>query len=310
MPNTLAHFGAQGFLTRTVLPKADLKIIFLGCLLPDVPWIFTRIVKLLPLDVNLYSLRAYAIVQSSLFLTLFLCSALAVLSVHTFKVFGILAANVVMHLSLDALQTKWANGVHFFLPASWKLLNFELFWPESLITYSLTLFGLMYALWLWRQALSEPPALPRWKMDRIALSSFFLVVYLVLPVVFLKGPLVADNHFIKTLQAKTERVGKHIEFDRTLYIKGEDGDYTKSFARETIQLLNSNGTRSGVASLRGKFVTPNTIRVDEFHEHVWGFRDGSSYIGIALLVSMWGGAWVLQWKASKTGIQNTPNSTL
>ena len=99
--------------------------------------------------------RLYAIAQGSLFVTLFLCGAIAAISARPKRIFGILAFNVLLHFLLDSLQTKWANGVHFFAPISWELINFELFWPESLPTYALTLLGLFYACWLWRQAIEE-----------------------------------------------------------------------------------------------------------------------------------------------------------
>jgi hypothetical protein len=35
MPNTLAHLGIQGVATLSWLKKADLKWIFIGCIIPD-----------------------------------------------------------------------------------------------------------------------------------------------------------------------------------------------------------------------------------------------------------------------------------
>src|SRR5688500_1748825 len=51
-----------------------------------------------------------------------------------FLFFCILVLNVVVHLLLDASQTKWASGVLFFVPLTWTLHNWGWFWPESLIT--------------------------------------------------------------------------------------------------------------------------------------------------------------------------------
>ena len=49
--------------------------------------------------------------------------------------------NAALHLVLDALQTKWGSGVHFFAPVSWTSTNWGLFWPESIVTYGLTTLG-------------------------------------------------------------------------------------------------------------------------------------------------------------------------
>jgi hypothetical protein len=298
MPNILAHIGAQGFLTRTILPRADLKLIFLGCLLPDVPWILARVIGGLPLGIDPYSVRLYAIAQASLFVTLFVCGAIAVVSVHHKRVFAILALNVVLHLLLDALQTKWANGVHLFAPFSWEILSFHLFWPESLPTYLLTLAGFAYACWLWREAIEAPLAFSHTSTKKMILSVGLLLLYFVLPIVFLKGPLAEDNHYVNTLQAKNERVGKHVEFDRALYEKGEKVDFLESWGDEEIRILNSQFDYPTRASVRGRFVDTETIKIIEIHEHLSWFRDGSSYIGILLLISIWGVAGVRSWTSS------------
>jgi len=295
MPNMLAHFGAQGVLSRTLLPKAEIKIVFLGCLLPDIPWIILRVINMLAPALDPIPARLYAIGQGSLFVTLFLCGAIAAISARPKRIFGILALNVLLHLLLDALQTKWGNGVHFFAPVSWKLLNFELFWPESLPTYVLTLLGLFYACWLWRQAIEEPLILPHLSFKKVVYSIGLLLMYLVLPIIFLQGPFLGDNQSIKTLQDKEGRVGHHVEFDRALYKKGEKGDFLTSFWEEKIRILNSRLDQSGQVSVRGRFVDPQTIEILEFHEHLSGFRDTSSYLALILLSSMWGVAWFRQW---------------
>ena len=66
MPNTLAHLGVQGIATRSVLRDADLKWIYLGCIIPDVSWIIQRLVRYVIPNIDLYDLRLYAIVQASL----------------------------------------------------------------------------------------------------------------------------------------------------------------------------------------------------------------------------------------------------
>ncbi|UCE63863.1 MAG: hypothetical protein JSU59_01510 [Nitrospirota bacterium] len=291
MPNMLAHIGAQGFLTRTLLPKADLKLILLGCFLPDVPWVLARVFQGLPFGIDPYAIRLYAITQASLFVTLFVCGAIAAVSVHPRRVFAILALNVVLHLLLDALQTKWANGVHLFAPFSWEILNFELFWPESMPTYVLTLLGLTFTVWLWRQGIEEPPALSPISLKKLIVSIGLFVMYWILPIIFLNEPLRENNHYVKTLQAKNERVGQYVEFDRVEYKKGVNEDLLVSFADEEIRIRNSQLGDSAQVSVRGRFVDSQTIEALAIHKHLCWFRDGSSYIGIVLLISMWGVAW-------------------
>ena len=291
MPNMLAHIGAQGFLTRTLLPKADLKLILLGCLLPDVPWVLARVIRSLPLGIDPYALRLYAIAQASLFVTLCLCGAIAAMSAYPRRVFAILTLNVVLHLLLDALQTKWANGVHLFAPFSWEIFNFELFWPESLPTYFLTLLGLIYTVRLWRQGIDEPLPWSPISFKKVTLSIGLFMMYWVLPIIFVNEPLRENNHYVRTLQAKNERVGQYVEFDRVEYKKGVNEDVLVSFADEEIRIRNNQLGDSAQVSIRGKFVDSQTIEIFAFHKHVCWFRDGGSYIGILLFVSMWAVAW-------------------
>lgn len=144
MPNTIAHFAINGLFTRTIISHADFKWIYLGCVIPDLPWILQRIVKTLQLPVDLYDLRAYCVVQSSLLLCVFISIAFAMLAKQRSKVFIILIIGCLLHLLLDAVQIKWANGVQLLAPLNWNLLRFDFFWPESMGTYVLMAAGLMY----------------------------------------------------------------------------------------------------------------------------------------------------------------------
>ncbi len=125
MPNTLAHFGVQSVLSHAALHDAEPKWVILGCLIPDLPWIFQRVVAELFPRVPAYELRLYVIVQASLGISLLLCATVALLTSAPFKVFRILAVNTLVHLLLDACQIKWANGVHLFAPFSWELLTLD-----------------------------------------------------------------------------------------------------------------------------------------------------------------------------------------
>ena len=95
------------------------------------------------ISIDVFDLRLYTTSQATLFGCVLLSSAFAIISAAPRRVFLILAGNSFLHLLLDACQTKWGGGgVHLFVPVSWMPLNFGLFWPESVLTCALTLFGL------------------------------------------------------------------------------------------------------------------------------------------------------------------------
>ncbi len=288
MPNTLAHYGIQALTTRALLGATDLKWVFLGCVIPDLPWILRRIISTLLPEVNVYDLRLYVMVQASLIFCLLIAAAFAACTVQPWKVFSILSLNSLLHLLLDAMQTKWANGVHFFAPVSWELLNFGWFWPESLPTYVLTALGLLVLLWKWRETITKPPNLSFSFGQRSLLAIILLFGYMLLPLIALEGPEAANAHFIKTLKDRENRAGRLIEFDRNDYKKHPQGDTLTVWTHEEFQVAGHPGRQSATVSIRGRFISPEHLEIYDLHEHNTWFRDGASYLGLIALTLMWG----------------------
>lgn len=287
MPNMLAHYGVQGVVTRLCIRDADPKWTLLGCLIPDLPWILQRLGRVLLPGLDLYDLRLYAIVQASFAACLLLCGALALMASAPWKVFRILALNALLHLLLDACQTKWANGVHLVAPFSWRLFNIGLFWPESLPTLLLTLFGLVYVIYLWRCADVEPRSPWRPALRRSLFALLLLGMYTLVPLVFLSAPYAQDNHSIKTLRERPLRTGRAVEFDRMRYLKRPTGDVIRTFAREELDVIGAPLDHTAIVSVRASFVDPGRIHIRHLHVH-WGrARDVASYLGLLLLVAYW-----------------------
>jgi len=72
----MEHLGVQGVATRAVLRDADLKWIYLGCILPDIPWILQRFVQVALPSFDAYDLHLYVIVQGKRLSSFVFCSAL------------------------------------------------------------------------------------------------------------------------------------------------------------------------------------------------------------------------------------------
>ena len=286
MPNTIAHFAINGLFTRAVIAHSDFKWIYLACIIPDLPWIVQRIVKTLPLSIDLYDLRAYCIAQSSFLLCIFLCAALAMLAKQRSKVFIILIVGCVLHLLLDAVQIKWANGVQLFAPFDWRLFRFDIFWPESLGTYLLSAAGALYFIINLRKTIQ--PNCEEFKLTQltISLSSLLILIWLSLPLVFIQSIYSADNHYISTLKKLENRAGKEIEIDRNTYIREEGISRLKTSFGELIILKNIEAKSGEKISLQGKFIDNNTIYVKSFHKHA-KFRDYASMLGLSCVLFIW-----------------------
>lgn len=97
----------------------------------------------------------------------------------------------------------------------------------------------------------------------------------------LDGPEEADNHFVKTLRTRSDRLGKHIELDRNCYLHHQSGGIIRTFTGEELSADGMRLDSSAPVSVRGTFVTGNQIRVSQYHVHSKWFRDASSYLGLS-----------------------------
>lgn len=283
MPNTLVHLCVQAPASRILMRGTDFKWIALGCIIPDIPWILQRIIPNALPGVNLIDLRIYVVIQASLFFCLFFSLAMSLLSTSPGKMFLLLSLNSFLHLLLDALQTKWANGIHFFAPVSWQVTNFSFFWPESRVTQVLTLLGLgvliIYGTKDWKKTVWITA-----KQRNRAIAALLITAYFIFPFLMLHGPEKENNHYVATLRNMEERPGKYIEFDRGRF---QSRDRTlRVFSGEMLQLHGNIPQKDGQLSIQGNFTDKKNIRVTAYHVHS-GFRDIASMVGLTGVMFLW-----------------------
>ncbi len=287
MPNTIAHLGIHALATKALIRKAEIKWIWAGCVIPDLPWIGQRAAGLLMPGLSPYDVRLYAIAQATLLMCLAVSAALALCSTRPWRVFAILALGCVLHLLLDALQIKWANGVHLFAPLSWDLLNFGLFWPEDWPSLALTLLGLSYAVYAWVMLPDGSEDLERPRGVRLVAISGLLAAYLLVPFALSDGARDADNHYVATLQNVEDRTDRSIALDRNRFVRDDKGDWVQVWTGERIAATGLLPEQSTKASIRGTFSDPATVHIIAFHRHPGSLRDLASYVGLALVLAWW-----------------------
>lgn len=293
MPNTLAHLGIQGLATHSWLRAADPRWIFLGAIIPDVPWIANRLVPILVPWVDPLELRLYAIAQASLLCSLLVCGAIAMLARSPGISFALLAFNALLHLLLDALQTKWGNGVHILAPFSWHTWNVGLFWPESLPTYLLTALGLGYGLWALARPRRDWPL--RWPAPRqLAISAALLCAYVLVPLALRSGPERADSHYVRTLRSP-DPAGRPVQLDRVWLRSDERGDWLLLDTGQIAAVGQLPG-RSARVSVRGRLRDATALEVDAIHVHEGWPRDLASYLGLGLVAALWVRSAALYWR--------------
>jgi hypothetical protein len=283
MPNTLAHIGIQGPLNSLLGKGSSPQWMLLGCILPDIPWILQRLLKLVA-GIDPYTLRLYSLNQASLFFCLFLAAALALVTSRPRQIFLLLSLNSLLHLLIDATQIKWANGVHLFVPFSWAMLRLDWFWPEHFSCYTATLAGLIFLAFNWQKIVTTDLQIKRPTAGKISIILCLLLFYGAGPLLFFGPALQADNHFIRTLMNTHERTGKEIELDRALFSLQEKS--ITAFSGETFALRGPLPETSGSLSLQGIFIDPVTIQTSSYHQHSQ-FRDKATYLGIFLVAALW-----------------------
>ena len=281
MPNTLAHIGLQVPLTRMGLKKAPLQWIMVGCIIPDIPWIVQRI--LTPLADPL-TLRLYTATQASLIYCLLLCLAFSMLSRNSRYIFLILAGNSLAHLIIDATQIKWGNSVNLLVPFSWDDTSFNLFWPEHISSYTCTTIGLLVCFLLWPKAIRSDLLLEKpdkWKTTCAAICFLF---YLASPSLLISSAYNADIHFSKTLANIQERTGKMLEIDRASF--NMETNTLQCYVDKNLKFPTALAIQSATVSIRGQFISNDTIELKDFHIHRF-FRDFASYVGLLLATLLW-----------------------
>ena len=287
MPNTLAHIGIQWPLSRLLFgATVDARWILLGCVIPDLPWILQRVVRVLLPGLDAYAFRLYAIGLASLAVCLLLVLTVALVARHGRRTGIVVGVGCLAHLVLDATQIKWGNGVHLLAPATWELTSFSWYWPESVPTVVMTLVGLAIGGWLLARAGGRGPVLAPLRSRRVALAAACLACYVATPLLLIDGPRTADNHFLATLAEKEARTGRYVEIERVRYHAGPPAEL-ETFAGERLAVSEPLDGGSGTVSVRGVFETPTRLRADDSHRHRPTLRNLASVIGLALILGIW-----------------------
>jgi hypothetical protein len=285
VPNTLIHFAAQGAASHAIWRRLDPRFVFLGCLLPDVPWILRRAVVGVGLPVDPFDLRLYTMAQASLASTLLLCAALAALTTAPRLVFAVLGTNALLHLLLDATEVKWGNGVHLAAPFSWRMTTFDLVVGESPIYLALTILGAL--LVAWEIARRRRPTIPLdLRPARLAAAAALLTAYFLAPVPFLGAVEASDSYSVKTLREVSARPGRAVGLDRTAFVATPAGGVVELWTGERVRAVGPVPDHDAPVSLRGTFLAPDVLRVDRLAEHRRD-RDWPTYLALVLLALVW-----------------------
>jgi hypothetical protein len=281
VPNTLVHFAAQGALSHALWRRLDPRFVYLGCLLPDLPWILRRAVVGLGLPFDSFDLRLYTMGLASLVITLLLAATIAVATAAPRRVFAVLGLNALLHLLLDATEVKFGNGVHLVAPVSWRMTSFDWIAGESALYFALTLGGALLVAWEIARRHATAVAFDL-RPRRLAAAGALLAAYLLAPLPFLRAIEASDSYSVKTLRERDARPGRGVSLDRTAFLATPAGGLVALWTGERVRATGSLPDHDAIVSLHGTFLEPDVLRVERLVEHRRN-RDWPSYLGLVLL---------------------------
>ncbi len=287
MPNTLVHIAVQVPASRIAFRGVPAALILVACVIPDLPWILRRALRVAFPDIDPVWLMQYAAVQSTLLFCLVFCAAIAAFARRHALVWTVLAINCLVHLLIDAVEIKPGNGVLLLAPFRWEHVSLSLIWPESPIITILSIVGIFVGL----AVLVLMPANSGIGTDRpalrVALLALFLGLYLLAPGALVRGPFDADFLSMRALAEASDRPGRTVRFDRRPYIKTRDGDYIVAFTGERFRVIGNELPDSGWVSGSGEFVDEHIIEARQLHQSRAGLRDFASYAGLSIILLVW-----------------------
>ena len=289
MPNTIAHLGLNALFTKAFFKNVDVKWIYVGAFLPDVPFILKRAILFLYPSVNVLDLRLFAIVQASLFFSLILAFACSRFSNRSRHVFIVLSFGVLLHLLLDACQIKWGNGPNFFAPFDWTITNFGFFWPEQLPSHLLTAFGGLFVIYAFTMPIggqAQDLVIPK----KRCLVAFWiaLTIYVMLPFAFMSSVEKAGGGDVQLIRME-DRTGRFMEMDRAPFKHSGDLTTVQLYAGQFITLAGITEVlpNEGKISIRGTFVAHDVFQADDYHLNDARFREIASIVGLSILLIYW-----------------------
>jgi hypothetical protein len=281
VPNTLVHFAAQGAASHALWRRLDVRFLYLGCVLPDLPWILRRAIVAFGFPIDGFDLRLYTMGLAALAVTLVLAGAIAVVTTSPRRVFIWLGLNALLHLLLDATEIKFGNGVHLLAPFSWRMTSFDLLPGESPVYLVATLLGALLVLWDMTRGRGEAVGWER-RPRRWALSALLVAAYLAAPLPLLGAIEASDSYSVKTLRDRDARTGRRVGLDRAHFVATPAGGVLEIWTGERVRATGALPDHDATVSLYGTFLAPDVLRADQLVEQRRD-RDWPSYLGLALL---------------------------
>ncbi len=279
MPDLLTHFGATYLLFRP-LPWIDLRLLFLGALLPDLPWILNRALgKLTALDP--ISLFAYVIPFSTPLVVLLVAACVALFHQRPLTCFWILGTAGLLNIGLDFLQTRPADAPLLLYPFSFRQYSLQWFSSGDIISYLAVGGSLVCIAFALRYSTQPTPF--RLKNLGIVVPLMFGICLLPL---FTVEDLIAQNVYALGFASQPEKwEGKLVSLEDPVVepnvVEVSPSHGLRVQVMGDVQLQPGDGV-----TLRG-YYRDGKIYPEMIHRHRRGLRNLFSYTALLIFVAVW-----------------------
>ena len=265
--------------------RVPFAAILVGCVIPDLPWIFRRLLDATGITFEPITAYAYFIAQASLVGCLLPSIAFGLLfrNIKLVAAFALLGS--LLHLLLDSLQDKWGVGVHLFAPYNWQTFQLGIFELDSSLTYLISFAGIIPFLLIARAR--HDARFVCVNFVRLTACCVCLIAYFSFPFLFISDVVASNSRYLQTFENEDERHGKLLELDRETASIAGDNWYTTTHVGETLKIVNpdANMTDGDTYSFKAEFRNNREIKLIEWKRHSRA-RDLASRIGL-LAIGCW-----------------------
>ncbi len=214
MPDWVVHLGFAYVMARLVKLR-DLKLFFLGSLLPDISRValyFTDLAHLDQISSHLYFMPFHTPFMAAL-----VALIISLFSENFIKCFLLIFLGAIFHLALDLTQYRIGSGVLLFYPFSLGQFYFGLFWSGDNISVLLRVLaiGILVICFLRKRPVKRPLSL---KTANLRIAFPLMVLVLIIPLSTTSLMMKNNVNYLDFFAHPEEWEGQKVEFYKATVI--------------------------------------------------------------------------------------------
>ena len=281
MPDWVVHLGFAYVMARLIKMR-DLKLFFLGSLVPDISRIGLYFASFFHL--NQISSHLYFAPFHTPFVAALVACLISSFSKNFKKCFFLIFLGAILHLALDLTQYRVGNGVLLFYPFSFRQFYFSLFWSGDNVSIFLRILaiGVLLICLLEKRSIGSPLS---FKAVKLKIAFPLILLCLLIPLSTM-GPIMKNNVDYLDFFAHPEKwEGEKVEFYKARVVSTNPVIVREMGVR--FELVTSEEfKRNDRVSIKGAYEEGRIIP-DFIHRYRGPSKSMVSLVGLLLFVLVW-----------------------